>query len=388
MNTKYTIYFTIILIALLSVNVFAQVGVPPYPNAGDADVDGQITGDTPDWNLTIGSLDWFAHMYEGWNNNNKDRILSNLYLRYDCDNEIMYVLVYQATWDGTLIPILVQEADAWIAIGNTSNKVVLGSSGDDGTAPDFRWIDVGYDTDNTHARGYEASFPLTKNATYKIIAHANVLYSGGSATSGTEGQSTGLDLNVDCSVLPVELTSFSAIFMNNVAQLNWETATEVNNYGFEIQRSANELEWAKVGFVNGHGNSNSPKYYSFSDNNVIKSGKYFYRLKQMDIDGQFEYSDVVNVSFDMPDKEYKLNQNYPNPFNPSTTISYSLPEQTFVSIIVYNTFGEEVDRLVSDNKEAGIHSVTFNASKLASGMYYYKIETENYVATKKLLLLK
>lgn len=386
MKNKYTFYCVIVFVVLFSANIFAQVGVPPYPNAGDANVDGLVTGDTPDWNLTVGSLDWFAPMYEGWNNNNKDRILSNLYLRYDCDNEIMYVVVYQATWDGVLIPVLVQEADAWIAITSTSNKVVLGSSGDDGIAPDFQWIDVGYDSDNTHARGYEASFPLAKNSTYKIIAHANVLYNGGSATSGTGGQD--IDLNVDCSVLPVELTSFSAIIMNNSAELNWETATEVNNFGFEIQRSVDENEWGKVGFVNGHGNSNSPKYYSFRDESVSKSGKYYYRLKQVDIDGQFEYSSSVFVSLNIPDMEYKLSQNYPNPFNPSTTISYSVPEQTFVRIIVYNTFGEEVEKLVNGTKQAGNHNITFNANNLASGMYYYTIETEKFVETKKLLLLK
>lgn len=188
--------------------------------------------------------------------------------------------------------------------------------------------------------------------------------------------------------LPVELTTFTVFSNDNLAQLNWETATEVNNYGFEVQRSGDGKEWLKVGFVDGHGNSNSPKYYSFSDNSLTSGGTYYYRLKQLDIDGKYEYSDVVNVTLSIPDLEYKLNQNYPNPFNPTTTISYSVPEQAFVKIVIYNTFGEEVQKLESGIKEAGNHTVSFNAQNLASGMYYYMIETEKFVAAKKLLLLK
>lgn len=126
--------------------------------------------------------------------------------------------------------------------------------------------------------------------------------------------------------LPVELSSFTVNAKENVAELNWETATEVDNYGFEIQRSIKNSKWEKVGFVNGNGNSNSPKYYDFIDSSIPETGEYFYRLKQIDIDGQFEYSDVVNVFVEVKKMEYRLNQNYPNPFNPSTNISYELFE--------------------------------------------------------------
>jgi Secretion system C-terminal sorting domain len=215
-------------------------------------------------------------------------------------------------------------------------------------------------------------------------------YSGGSNGGSICGQVIYAISHIEFCVdeeMPVELTSFLVNLQHNVPQLIWETATEVNNYGFEIQRASDSEDWNKVGFVEGHGNSNSPKYYSFTDPEVKRSGTYSYRLKQIDIDGQFEYSDVVNLSLSAP-IEYKLNQNYPNPFNPTTTISYSIPQQSHVSIIVYNIFGEEVSRLVNETKEAGTYSKVFNANHLASGLYIYTIETENYTATKKLTLLK
>ena len=170
--------------------------------------------------------------------------------------------------------------------------------------------------------------------------------------------------------------------------LNWETATEINNYGFEVQRQSGSDDWSKIGFVEGYGNSNSPKQYSFTDASVSKSGIYYYRLKQIDIDGKYEYSDVVNVNLNVAEISYQLNQNYPNPFNPSTTISYTLPEQTFVQLTVYNVFGEEVAKLVKDVKQMGTHTIVFNAKNMASGMYYYTLETEDFITTKKLILLK
>ena len=124
------------------------------------------------------------------------------------------------------------------------------------------------------------------------------------------------------SALPVELTSFTAEIQNNSIKLNWQTATEVNNYGFEIERSQNSV-WVKIGFVKGNGNSNSAKVYSFTDAQKL-SGKYSYRLKQIDNDGVFEYSKVIETYFELPET-FNLSQNYPNPFNPITKIEYQLP---------------------------------------------------------------
>ena len=161
--------------------------------------------------------------------------------------------------------------------------------------------------------------------------------------------------------LPVELTTFSANLLDNKVELIWNTATEVNNYGFEIQRSAvsnQRSEFEKIGFVDGHGNSNSPKYYSFTDKSIEASGKYSYRLKQVDIDGTFEYSDEVEVDLGLP-KDYTLEQNYPNPFNPSTSISYSIPNDGNVTLSIYDVIGNEVAVLENGYKTAGNYSHNF-----------------------------
>jgi len=194
--------------------------------------------------------------------------------------------------------------------------------------------------------------------------------------------------------LPVELISFTAKAVGESVILNWQTATEVNNYGFEIERCVAQISnlcnnWETVGFLEGHGNSNSPKDYSFIDagNNSVAEVSRSYRLKQIDIDGAFEYSDIISIELEIA-KEFKLAQNFPNPFNPSTSISYTLPNNGFVTLKVYNTIGEEVAVLINQNIEAGTHVVTFNASNLPTGAYFYRISAENYSDTKKMLLIK
>jgi hypothetical protein len=189
-------------------------------------------------------------------------------------------------------------------------------------------------------------------------------------------------------LLPVELSSFTGkIVDGNEVKLDWVTKTEVSNYGFNVERRINNGEWTSIGFVEGHGNSNSPKEYSYSDKDLFAGGsKFQYRLKQVDTDGQFEYSDVVEVEI-MP-TQFELSQNYPNPFNPSTTIRFSLPKETQLKINIYNILGELVQTLAEGTYEAGYHKVTFNASSLPSGAYIYRIESSDFVQVRKMLLLK
>ncbi len=187
--------------------------------------------------------------------------------------------------------------------------------------------------------------------------------------------------------LPVELTTFNVnIIEKNKIQLTWETATEVNNYGFNIERKSEIGEWTSLGFVEGHGNSNSPKSYIFVDNE-LGIGKYSYRLKQIDIDGSFEYSKEIEIDLNTP-IEYSLEQNYPNPFNPTTSIQFSIPNSVQVKLVVYNVIGEQIAELLNKEMEAGYHNVQFNASNLNSGIYIYKLETSNFSKTMKMLLLK
>jgi len=196
--------------------------------------------------------------------------------------------------------------------------------------------------------------------------------------------------------LPVELVSFTAVIKNNnTILLKWETATETNNYGFEIERNTENSDWFTIGFVKGQGNSISPKQYTFIDSVNYESVNYYYRLKQIDDDGTFKYSDVITVPMDVPDNYY-LSQNYPNPFNPSTVINYQLPQASKVIIKIYDILGNEIITLVDGNKAAGSYSVTFDASNLASGIYIYELiavdpstgSGHSFVSRNKMMLIK
>jgi len=190
-------------------------------------------------------------------------------------------------------------------------------------------------------------------------------------------------------VLPVELISFTAkAVMQNQVLLRWETATEVSNYGFEVERSADKINWTKVAFVNGHGNSNSPKQYSYTDSK-ISSGKYYYRLKQIDADGAFAYSKEVEVSTGVLLNDFVVEQNFPNPFNPTTTIKFGFKEPVSAKVIIYNALGSEVTTLFNEQTEAGkVYSIDFDGSQLASGIYYYSVSGGNYNSVKKMILMK
>ncbi len=203
--------------------------------------------------------------------------------------------------------------------------------------------------------------------------------------------------------LPVELNSFTGSSANNIVTLNWKTATETNNYGFEIERTTTighpeqanapiydpvgrDDNWTKIGFVEGNGTTNAPKSYSFVDKSA--SGKTSYRLKQIDRDGKFEYSQTVEVTAISTPKEFALAQNYPNPFNPTTAISYQLSANGFTTLKIYDAIGREVATLVNEVKEAGSYSAQFDGAKLSSGIYFAKLTSDKKTQMKKLLLLK
>ncbi len=194
------------------------------------------------------------------------------------------------------------------------------------------------------------------------------------------------------SPVPVELTSFTANQKGNSILLNWTTATEVNNYGFEIQRSVGQKSFLSLGFVEGHGNSNSIKNYSYIDNSA-EGGNLKYRLKQIDTDGSFEYSDEVDVTFNKAYK-YSMEQNHPNPFNPTTELNYTIPNYSKVTVEIYNTLGQRVAKLINANQNIGKHSVIWNATDFSSGTYFARFtatslkNNETFTDVKKLLLIK
>jgi len=234
------------------------------------------------------------------------------------------------------------------------------------------------------------------------ISGSDIYIGGAFITIGGGSLQRSLALFTD-RVLPVELTSFIAKLINNKVNLNWQTATEVDNYGFQVQRTKdkvqskkeNESEWEEIGFVNGHGNNNSVKDYSFIDNLALNlNQKIYYRLKQIDNDGAFEYSSVIEVELNNIPTEFSLEQNYPNPFNPSTAVSYQLAVDSRVTLKVYDILGKEITTLVNEVKEAGNHQVNFSAENLTSGVYFYSINAsaingeKNFSSVKKMLLLK
>jgi hypothetical protein len=203
------------------------------------------------------------------------------------------------------------------------------------------------------------------------------------------------NMAVATTFIPVELTSFTAELSGREIMVNWATATELNNRGFDIERKM-DGEWEKVGFREGRGTSTIESFYSFIDKFTYESfiGTVTYRLKQMDFDGTYAYSPEVEVDVDFTPKEYTLYQNYPNPFNPVTTIKYSLPFESNVRIAIYNILGEMIAVLVDETKQVGFHDYNWNASNLASGIYIYTIEAKsvagdkNFSSVKKMILMK
>jgi len=209
---------------------------------------------------------------------------------------------------------------------------------------------------------------------------------------GSEWGGTYRTLNMQEGFVPVELTSFTGAFVGIDAQLKWSTATELNNKGFEIQRSIDNSEFAAIAFVNGHGTTTEQKQYSFYDRNLESGVNYSYRLKQVDFDGSFEYSQVINLGSTLP-LEFALEQNYPNPFNPTTTIEYAVPVKSNVTLDVYNLIGQKVMTLVRSEIGAGKHSTQLNASSFTSGIYFFKLtaigeDGSKFTSSKKMTLLK
>lgn len=198
------------------------------------------------------------------------------------------------------------------------------------------------------------------------------------------GEPKALLLKIDQQV-PVELASFTATTDNQVVNLNWSTATELNNSGFEIQKVNQNSIWIPIGFINGNGTTANKNDYNFIDQNPL-AGINKYRLKQVDFDGSFEYSHEVEVEI-VPQK-YILNQNYPNPFNPETKINFSISKEEFVKVRVFNSLGEEVEVLFSGQLNAGSHTLSFNGENYASGLYILKLTAGNFSQTIKMNLIK
>ena len=190
-----------------------------------------------------------------------------------------------------------------------------------------------------------------------------------------------------CGILPVEMSSFISTVSRRDVTLNWTTASENNNSHFEIERSAANSEWTNIGSVRGNGTTLSAMNYTYTDRS-LNTGIYNYRLKQIDLNGSFEYFNLNNeVNIGVP-SAFELSQNYPNPFNPSTTINYDLPMDGLAVLRIFDVSGREVSTLVNEIQTAGYYTVNFNGSNLSSGIYIYTLTAGDQTITKKMLLVK
>jgi len=223
------------------------------------------------------------------------------------------------------------------------------------------------------------SFPQVSARFIKLLFNGSI--PSESWASLFEVEIWGLD-----SVVPVELTFFNASYSDGKVNLVWSTSSETNCYGFEVQRRSDNSSYTQIGFVNGNGTTINSHTYTYIDQNLTE-GKYYYRLKEMASNGDFRYS--TEILIDIPDlSSFELQQNYPNPFNPSTNIAIRLPHKTNIKLTVYNMLGELVVDVASGEYDSGTHNFRFDATGLTSGIYYYRLESENFADTKKMILLR
>jgi hypothetical protein len=274
--------------------------------------------------------------------------------------------------------------------GATWNNVDVGNTSPTLYSIDFRFEDNGMVVGSSGRTFYTTDGGTTWNFEHAGMGSVYSVYVERTSLDTSSAYICGTSSNImknSVVIVPVELESFTASVNGNNVTLSWTTATELNNLGFQVERQAEEQNWMKVGFVEGHGTSTEPQIYNFTDAGLA-SGVYNYRIKQIDFDGSFSYYNLEQeVEIGAPDS-YDLSQNYPNPFNPTTKIKYSVPADGFVNISVYNVLGEKVTDIVNSIQKAGRYEVTFDATNFASGMYIYRMESGNFISVKKMMILK
>ncbi len=298
---------------------------------------------------------------------------------------------YIAKWDGSNWSALGNGVSTYVkALAVSGSDVYVGGNftklGDNTTSANYlvKWNETtGWSTLT------EESYTGVSNPVNALFLDANsqkMIVGGGFVSAGSKGVYRIASFTDSDNPFPVELTTFTATVLDNKVNLFWTTTTEINNYGFYIERKIDDNNWEELNFVRGYGNSQVTNEYNYQDK-IETSGIIKYRLKQVDLNGEYKYSSIVEVEMNMP-ISYSLAQNYPNPFNPETTINYSIAKQSNVKIVIYDALGKEVTTLINENKNAGNHFVIFNASNLTSGVYFYKIETADFINVKKMVFVK
>jgi hypothetical protein len=281
------------------------------------------------------------------------------------------------TWMGnTLQTIEWDVANTSVAPVNTTEVNILLSTDGGETWP----ITITSNTPNDGSEQVLIPNEATTEARIKVEAVGNVFF-----------DISNEDFTIEDNPIPVELTLFTAIQVKDGIKLYWTTATETNNAGFSVERSRDNFSFNSISYVDGNGTTTEVNDYSFVDKDVT-SGRFFYRLKQIDFDGTYTFSKTVETEVNVPDV-FVLSQNYPNPFNPSTNIKFSLPVDSKIRIYLFNTLGEKLDVIAEGEFSVGYHELNFDASKLSNGVYYYTLSAQgnngsSFVTTRKMVLLK
>jgi hypothetical protein len=306
----------------------------------------------------------------------------------------MIMLYY---WDG--MTDLVGDVDyvLYNSASPTPNDEAVDKTGVTIDGPDPGTTGSTYLNDTPVANQLSALSPTSGFSAQRFdYAEGLQVMTGGNGVTGSDETSEDMnntwivDVPTPFVAIPVELTSFTANVVNETIVLYWSTATETNNLGFEVEKRAGN-EYRAVGFVNGFGTTTQPQDYTFVDDNA-EIGSNYYRLKQVDFDGSYSYSNEIEVDFSGP-VFYSLEQNYPNPFNPSTKIVFNLAADSKVTLKVFDVLGQESANLISSQLDAGKHELTFDASLFNSGVYFYRIDAEgidgsSFTQVKKMLLTK
>lgn len=350
------------------------LGVIPEPNIASAFVvdslNAWVSGSLGVFKTTNGGTSWAKDSVEGPLNPFTDIKMVDATIGYGVG---AVGKVYKTTNGGTLWQLIYSHPQSinlsTLQVVNPNFVVVFGANGAVLSTTDggVTWL----------TKSLNATAALNSFHTYNPVTNTLTIYAC---------CQNGFLLKNTISILPIELTGFSVSGLGRDVVLNWTTATELNNRGFEVQRKKTGGDWESLSFINGKGTSTKTSEYKFVDK-TPGEGKFSYRLKQIDYDGSTWTSYSVDVEIGNP-MEFELSQNFPNPFNPSTVIRFALPEAGVTTLKVYNSAGEEVATLFNEYLETGTHSIKFDASKLSSGIYFYKLESGKFSAVKKMSLIK
>ena len=383
------------ILFLSSLSTTALAVEPVEPTYATATVD----GDSSEWE----SSDFIAFMRKGGQAGRP--ILAKLYMRYDCDTQIMYAFISSLQRNGEKLPIIVEDGEeVWIKVGGIGGTKVVTSNHEDAPnpPPDFDWVGKGFSSNQEYefAKGWEASFELQNGSSYEIEVHCNVYEDDESQSAAT----VNLIVDLNCQPIEVGLVSFTANHMDKDVKLEWSVASEINHAGYNIYRAtAIDGDYVKINdaliAVGPQSSSLEEKYYEYLDTDVEQS-TLFYKLQDVNLDGQSDWHGPIQTSvasdiespIELP-RHFELAQNYPNPFNPSTTIEYSLPLRSHMTLDIYSVQGTLIKRLVNSEQAAGIYTVTWDGLRdtgepAPSGIYIYQMRAGDFAKTGRMTLLK